>query len=220
MFRFAIVAATLVVFAVSPASAGERFAVGVYAGTPGVGADIQIKTVDVLVLRAGGHYLDFNVDGEYDGIDYDTDVNGSNAFLTADLHPFKNGFFLSGGAIIGEKSVDFVSAVDEPVEIGDLIFTPDQVGTLVGRSEARDVAPFVGLGFDNALTNSGRLGFHVLLGAAFTGDPSVELNSVGGAVSDDPLLQMQLEAEEEDLRDELDDFSIYPVGRIGLSVSF
>ncbi|MEM8770635.1 MAG: hypothetical protein AAGD92_03190 [Pseudomonadota bacterium] len=221
MVRFLTVIAFSTVFSFAAgASAQDRFAVGVYGGTLGVGGDVQFRATDRLVLRAGGHFLEFNIDGNYDGVDYDADVNGSNFFATLDVHPFANGWFVSGGVVLGDKSVDLVGAPDGPVEIGDLVFTPDQVGDLIGRADVNSAAPFVGLGWDNAVTSDGRVGFSILLGAAFTGDPDVDLTSEGGLLSDQPLFQEQLAIEEENLRDELDDFSVYPVGRIGLTVSF
>ena len=220
MIRILSIAAAAAALQLSAAAAQNRFAVGVYGGTLGVGGDAQVRLSDHIVLRGGGHFLEFDVDGEYDDVDYDADVNGSNVFATLDLHPFANGWFLSGGVVLGDKSVDLVGAPDGPVEIGDLIFTPDQVGTLIGEAEVNDAAPFVGLGWDNAVTSDSRVGFSILLGAAFTGDPDVTLDSQGGLFSDDPLFQQQLAIEEENLRDDLDDFSVYPVGRVGVTVSF
>ena len=198
----------------------NRFAVGLFGGTLGLGADVQVRTTDWLVLRAGGHWFDISIDEEYDDIDYDGDVGLSNAFLTADIHPFKNGFFLSGGLVLGDKSIGLSASPAEPVEIGDQVFTPEQVGVLTGEVTGRDAAPFVGLGFDNAVTNDNRIGFSLLVGVAFTGEPDVALNATGGILADDPNFREQLAREQENLRDDVDDFQYYPVARLGLTFGF
>ncbi len=202
------------------AEAGERAAVSVNAGTLGVGGDVQIRAHHFLVLRAGGHFLDFGVDDTFDGVNYDIDVGGSNAFLTADIHPMRNGFFLSAGVVYGDKTVDLLATPEAFLEIGNIVVTQEQVGELTGAAELREAAPFFGLGYDSALYHPGRFGFSVMLGAALTGEPDFALSSEGGTLSDDPLFLEQLAIEEENVRESIDDFSVYPVARVGFSVSF
>lgn len=197
-----------------------RFAVGLYLGTPGVGGDIQFKANDRFILRAGGHYLDFGLDREIDGIDYDTDLTFSNAFLSVDLHPWKNGWFLSGGAILGAKRLDLEGQLAGPVEIGDQVFTPAEIGTLVGDVELNTAAPFVGLGFDNALTSSRNWGFSVLAGVAFTGEPDVALTAEDGLLAGSPELLASLEDEAMQIQDDIDAFRFYPILRLGITRRF
>ncbi|MEM9749845.1 MAG: hypothetical protein AAF869_02730 [Pseudomonadota bacterium] len=205
----------------APAAASDRFAVTASAGTLGVGGDIQVRVIDYLALRAGGHFFSFDINERYDGVDYDADLQLSNGIFSADAHPFKNGWMISGGVIVGERGLGLDGEVDEPVEIGDLVFTPEQVGTLRGDVDLNSVSPFIGLGFDNAVTKrSGRVGFSALIGAAFTGEPDVELSAEGGVLSDDPVFLAELAEEEENLEDDFDDFPVYPIVRFGVSVSF
>ncbi|MEO0398553.1 MAG: hypothetical protein AAF224_03920 [Pseudomonadota bacterium] len=198
----------------------NRFAVGLYGGALGLGGDIQARTTDWLVLRAGGHWFDISIDEEYDGVDYDGDVGLSNAFLTADFHPFTNGWFISAGLVLGAKTIDLSATPAAPVEIGDQIFTPEQVGVLTGAISANDAAPFIGLGFDNAVTSDNRIGWSFLVGAAFTGESDVALTATDGLLADDPNFQAQLALEEDNLREDVDDYSVYPVARLGVTLGF
>lgn len=198
----------------------NRAAIGLHAGTLGVGADIQVRTTDWLVLRGGGHFADVNIDRTFDDIDYDGDVGLTNGYVTADIHPFANGFFLSGGVILGDKTIDLTTTPSTPVEIGDVVFSPAEIGTLVGRVEGRSAAPFAGLGFDNAVTSDNQVGFSLLLGVAFTGEPTVDLEAVDGLLASDPTFLAELAEEEERLRQDARDFRFYPVARIGLTIGF
>lgn len=218
-----VAAALSAIAGAAPAAAADgpnRFAIGVYGGTLGLGGDVQVRAADWLAFRAGGHWFDLNFDEEYDGIDYDADVGLSNAFLTADIHPFSNGWFLSGGVVLGDKGIDLLATPTTAVEIGDQVFTPEEVGVLTGEVTANDAAPFVGLGFDNAVTRDGRVGVSILLGVAFTGAPDVTLEASDGLLANDPNFQAQLAIEEENLRDEVDDYEVFPVARIGLTLGF
>ncbi|MEM6413435.1 MAG: hypothetical protein AAF720_02125 [Pseudomonadota bacterium] len=210
-------------FMSSPAMAEDdrnRFAVGVYGGTLGIGGDVQARATDWLVFRAGGHVFDLNIDEEYDDIDYDANVNLSNAFLTADFHPFENGFLLSTGLIIGPKTISLSATPTETIQIGDEEFTPAEVGTLTGEVSARGAAPFLGLGFDNAVTRGSRVGISFLLGVGFTGAPEAELLAEGGILENDEDFLTQLEIEVENLEDDVDNFRFFPVARLGITVGF
>ncbi|MEL7482378.1 MAG: hypothetical protein AAGJ29_12545 [Pseudomonadota bacterium] len=189
-------------------------------GTPGGVAEVKLRLNDYLKLRAGGNYLEFGFDITEDDIEYDGDVEFAGFTGAVDLHPFRNGFMLSGGVFAGNKAFDFEATSDEAVTIGDVEFTPAEYGQILGEAGWRDAAPFVGLGFDNTFVGDRRWGFSALAGAAFFGAGDVELMSVGGSLSDNPILVEQLAIEEANLEDEIDDFQVYPVVQLGVSVRF
>ncbi|WP_299177475.1 hypothetical protein [uncultured Brevundimonas sp.] len=197
-----------------------RFAVGAQVGTPGVGVQVQYSVNDYIVLRGGYDLLRWETDDTYDGIEYEADIDFQSPGAFVDLHPFRNGFFVSAGAYLGDRGVDLKSDPDEDVEIGGFTFTPEQVGTLTGRIDLESTAPFLGLGFDNSFTRDGRLGFRVLAGAVFGDAPQVNLEASGGTLSNQPLFQTLLAQEEQEIQDEADDYEILPVVQIGLNYRF
>ncbi len=195
----------------------DNLALGVTASTTGFGPELQVRVLPRLVLRGGYNWFQFGVDDEYDGIDYDADLNLSNFIVGANIHPFKNGFFIGGGAFIGDKSVDLTAtSSDGTLEIGDEVFDAADVGTLNGEVELRQVAPFAGLGYDNTFSG-GRLGFKAMVGVLFTGSPDATLTA-DGALADDPDFNAQLENEVQSLEDDIEDFKLYPLLSLGLSV--
>ena len=224
MIRAAIPALALSAAAALWAGAADaqtsRFAVGVQGGTPGVGGTVSFMVSDYITLRGSYDRLSLDRDDTYDGIDYsgEADFNSPGAFV--DLHPFRNAFFVSGGAYFGDRTVDIASTPKRPVSIGGVTFTPEQVGTLNGSLELEGTAPFVGLGFDNTFSSGGHWGWRVLVGAAFGDDPQVDLNASGGTISDTPQFQAQLALEEAEIQEEADDYNILPVLQVGLNYRF
>lgn len=222
MKTFALLAA----FAALPATTAfaqeerGRFALGVQAGTPGAGIQAQYSVNDYIVLRGSYDMLKWDADDTYDGIDYNADIDFQSPGAFVDIHPFRNGFFVSGGAYFGERGVDLTSEPDEDVELGGFTFTPEQVGRLNGRIDLESTAPFIGLGYDNTFTRGGAWGFRILAGAAFGDAPQVRLNASGGTLSDQPLFQDILADEERDIQEEADNYEVLPVVQIGLNYRF
>lgn len=198
----------------------SRFAVGAQLGTPGAGLQAQYAVNDYIVLRGSYDVLQWDADDTYDDIDYKADIDFQSPGAFVDLHPFGNGFFVSGGAYFGERVVDLRSDPDEDVELGGFTFTPEQVGRLTGRIDLESTAPFLGVGYDNTFTRGGAWGFRVLAGAAFGDAPQVRLSASGGTLSDTPLFQEILADEERDIQEEADDYKVLPIVQIGLSYRF
>ena len=171
-------------------------------------------------LRAGGNYLAVDEDVDVDDITYagELDLSGLGAFV--DLHPFGGGFFVSGGAMSGSKRIDLTASSTVPVEIGGVIFTPEEYGQLNGEVSFEDVGPFAGIGFDTTFQGDGHWGLSVMAGAALFGSGEVTLESEGGTLSSDPMLQAELEAEADKIEDEIEDYELYPVLQLGLSYRF
>lgn len=197
----------------------SRFAAGVSIGTTGVGPEVQFQLAPRLVLRGGFDYLDFEVNETFDDVDYSADFEFANFQFGADLHPFKNSFFLTAGAMVGDKGLSLDGELNGPVEIGDTTFTPEEVGTLTGSADFKNFAPFVGLGYDNTFSG-GRLGFRASAGVLFGGSPDVALVSNGGTLSNDPTFQAELREEEQALEDEIDAVNVYPLFSLGLRYRF
>jgi hypothetical protein len=207
--------------AAAPVFAQEgRFAAGVGVGTTGFEAQVAMGLSDRLSLRASGNFLNLDRSEEFDGVDYDAGLDANTLAGFVDLRPFANAFTLTGGAYFGSREASLTGTPTQNVDIGDMTFTPAQVGSLVGDIDLGDFAPFVGLGFDNTFTGRSPLGFRLNLGVAFGDDPDVALNSVGGVLSADPTLQAELRKEEANISDDADVLKYYPVISAGLTLRF
>jgi len=226
MKSFVLFATPIIALATLPASTvlaqqnHSRFALGAQVGTPGAGVQLLYSLNDYVVLRGGYDVLKWDSDQTYKGIEYEADVDFQSPGAFVDLHPFKNGFFVSGGAYFGDRGVDINATPDDNVNIGGRAFTPAQVGALTGRIDLESTAPFVGLGYDNTFTRNGRLGFRLLAGAAFGDAPQVALDSTGGLFSDDPRFRVRLDTEEQDIQADADHYKVLPVVQVGLNYRF
>lgn len=197
-----------------------RFAVGAQVGTPGAGLQAQFALSPVVVLRGGYDVLNWDRDQTYKGIDYDAKIDFKSPGAFVDVHPFRNGFLISGGAYFGDRKIDLDATPTGNVNVGGATFAPAQVGTLTGRIDLESTAPFVGFGYDNTFTRGGRLGFRILAGAAFGDSPQVNLDARGGTLSNDPIFRARLDQEEQDIQSEADDYKILPVVQAGLNFKF
>lgn len=218
--KFSSLALAAAISAAASGAAAQTFAVGVNAGTPGVGVQVSTQVSEMLVLRGAVDGLSLSRDEDYSDIEYDGKAKLFTGGIFADLHPGGGAFFVSGGAYVGKRKINLRAQPTAAVEIGDQTYTPAQVGRLDGEAKLSNVQPFVGLGFDNTFTGDRGWGFRALAGVSFSKSPDVELTATGGALSSDPAFQAQLRAEEAEARDDAKDFKYFPVVQIGLTRRF
>ncbi|HSM16102.1 MAG TPA: hypothetical protein VK845_03765 [Gemmatimonadales bacterium] len=117
--------------------------------------------------------------------------------------------------MISTSSFDLTGELDGPVDIGGTTYTPAEVGNLTGTLETRDVSPYIGLGFGNPATS--RVGFFVELGVAFHGNPKASATA-DGPIASAPGFQQDLDREIQDITDDVENFIVYPVLSIGVSI--
>ena len=190
------------------------------AGTIGVGAEVKLNLGPVFAVRGGVDTLGYDFDESYGDVDYGGRFDFDTVSGAVDLHPFLNGWFVSGGVYVGERTIDLNGTPSAPVEIGGQTFTPAQVGTLSGRVKLSDTAPFVGVGYDDSFYREGRWGFRGLVGVAWSQEPQVGLTSEGGTLSNDPAFRARLEQEAREIQEDAEDKAFFPVVQLGLTARF
>ena len=200
-------------------AASAQTAASVHVGTAGAGAEVKMALGPSFVVRVGVDRLRHDFDQTYSGVDYGAELDFDTVGGFIDLHPFRNAWFVSGGAYLGARELRLEAEPVTPVEIGGAIFTPGQVGKLTGAATLPQVSPFVGLGFDNTFTGRWRVGVRALIGVAVGDSPDVTLNAQGGSLSNSAAFRQRLDAEAARIEEEAD-FSVYPIAQIGLSYRF
>ena len=238
---FSTFALTALAGAVAAPAAQAELAVSGGIGTTGGVVEAQWKVNDFIGLRGGLNYLSYGVDDEeYDGVTYDADLDINTFGAFADLRPFRNSFLITGGFYSGTQELTGVGVLMENTTIGDITYTPAQVGALGLDADLGETSPFLGLGFDTTFQGNGRVGFKLIAGAMFSGSPSLNLNVTGQDICafDDPdaearcradptieaeaqaLFDSELEKERQNVQDDLDDYEIFPVLQAGLTFRF
>lgn len=209
----------LVVGSVAYADSG-RFAVSAKPiSTLGLGVEGTARILPKLNARLGVNYFPYTYDGEEDDVDYDIDLNLFSGSALLDWHPFAGVFRISAGLVLNANELDMKARPTGLVEIGDREYAPADVGTLSGDVDFRSVAPYVGIGWGNAVGKDQRWGFVCDLGVVFQGSPDAALVA-SGPIASDPTFQEDLAREEENLEDDLDFFKYYPVISFGISYKF
>lgn len=203
----------LVLLLAGQGAAADSFALGAKAGTTGLGLEGTFRMSETLNLRGGFYAFDYSTDIEEDEIQYDGDLDLSNAGLFLDWHPRQGGFRVSIGGV--QSGNAFKGTADGELEVGENTY----VAELQADVDWDGFAPYLGIGWGNAVRSAG-WSFSFDVGVMFTGEPSV---SLAGTVND-PLLQQQFEddvaREEETLRQELEDYKYYPVINLGVAYRF
>lgn len=210
--------ATVVTAAPSVARAAEpeRVAVGVLAGTRGLGLEGQLAWGERIVLRGTVQSVRWHHEGVYDGADYVADLSAPAVGAFVDLHPFASGFLVSAGVYLGEPDIDLTAQARRTVRIDGVRYTRAQIGNVTGQIRVNGAAPFLGVGYRSPFRSDSRWGVRALVGASFTGSPRVSLRSTGGTLSSSRAFQAQLAREAQGVEDDLSDYRALPVVEIGL----
>jgi hypothetical protein len=197
----------------SPWAVGARF------GTLGGGLEVAAGLTDHLNLRAVGQVGAFSVVGTFDDTDYDVDVDLRNAGLILDVYPAAEGSFrFSAGLFYNGNEYQGTATPQFDTTIGDISFTPAQIGTIHGEVDTGEAAYYVGLGFGNPLGGEGHWTVTLDLGVwVMASAPEIELTA-DGEFGSEAVFQAELEKEEENVEDDLVQW--WPVVMLGLSYRF
>ncbi|MBT0666843.1 hypothetical protein HT136_00480 [Novosphingobium profundi] len=202
------------------APADTSVSLGVTGGTLGIGPEVTWRASPVLSLRANATWMaaSHGVDG--DDIRYHGHLDLNSYGLMADLHPFRNGFRISGGVRLSGNKIDLrgKAADGDVVSIGGQDYTGAEIGTLTGKVEANDVAPTLTIGYAANATRG--LKFGAELGAMFMGRPRVNDLTGTGIAMQDPDFAQDLANEERDIEDDIGDYRVYPILQVSLSYAF
>jgi hypothetical protein len=204
-----------------PASA-EGFALGARAGTPGLGLEMTIGLTPNVNVRGGFNVFGYSKTGDRQNVDYSADLKLRTFTGLLDLHPTQGAFRLTGGFFYNKNRIEGLATSTTTIEINDTVYAASQVKPLTATVRAeRNVAPYVGIGFGNAVGSDNRLTFAFDLGVMFQGTPRVELES-GGLLAPTASFQADLAQLEADLNADLDKkyLKYYPVFSIGFAYQF
>lgn len=228
----AIAVAAMLTLPLPSAWALPDLAVGVTAGTAGIGGQLTTRLLPFVNLRGSIQGLGYNRSLSKDGIDYD----GKLKLLTyggfVDVYPFIKGPRLSAGLIGNANKVRLKATCPDTCEVGDLTVSGDGA-QINGRLGFRNVAPYLGLGFTNPMQG---LPFYVGFdaGVMFHGKPKPRLAASGtGTVSDsegntrenvdlaqDPEIQAAIADEQANLAADVDQYKFYPIVQLSLGWRF
>ncbi len=201
------------------AAGSGGLAVAPKVSTLGLGGEVIVGIAKDLNLRGGGNWLDADYDHTFSDVDYEMQIDLLSYALMADWHCFGGSFRITGGVLYNKNKAALLGTPSEAtIEIGGIDYPVADVGTLSGKvSSDKEIAPYVGIGWGNALDSKGRIGLMVDLGVVYTDSPTIAL-AASGPLASDPAFQDSLAREQRDLQDDADEFKWYPV--LGVSLYF
>ena len=221
----AVITGSLLLTTSAAAMAEDHWSVAGSAGTTGLGANVSWRFHDHFALTAGysGYNYD-DLDHTNGDVTYKGEVDMDIYSLKLDVYPWVNsGFFISAGAVkpdIQLRAVGRYSGDETFDDLGGISISADDA-RLDGHGKLSDgVEPYLGIGWRNSSKQG--LGFYAEAGA-FWIDPSVSLTPRGDALNIPgvrPIAEQEARDQEDDLRDDLNKYNVYPVAVIGVEYTF
>ena len=194
------------------------------AGSTGAGVHLVAPLGASFNGRIGANYIGYDFDQRSGQIDYQLDGKLQTADLLVDWYPGAGSFRITGGAVYNGNRFDAVGSADRAgsYTINGRQYSARDVGTVNGTVSFRKAAPYLGIGWGNALNPEKRLNFSAELGAFYQGKARTTLESVdcaGGTVLCSALAR-DLKAEELRLSEDASDYKFFPVLRASASYRF
>ncbi|MFH1578011.1 MAG: hypothetical protein ABIC18_02950 [Candidatus Omnitrophota bacterium] len=196
-----------------------KFAIGVKAGTLGLGIEAIARIKPRINARIGINACEFDYTGTESDIKYDFDLELFSLSALLDWHPFDTAFRISAGGLYNQNSLKMTAKTTVSYQIGNTTYTAAEVGTLTGEMDIDDIAPYVGIGWGNAVGKNKQWSFSFDLGVIYQDSPKVKLNTTG-SLSNNAVFQAELDREKQTLEDKLEDYQFYPVISMGVCYSF
>jgi hypothetical protein len=192
---------------------GQGLALGVRAGTLGLGGEVAFGLSDVFVLRGGFGFFPYEYEDTYEGEDYTVTFPSSIWSAGIDIYLGGGPIRLMGGVMGRTDNVEMNSEWTGSREIGGVEY--DVPGAIRGVLKQDAIAPFAGIGFGKH--TAGGFGFFLDVGAAYSGKADIEM-SVSGDVADF-IEEEDLQAEADLVEEEMGGLlKFWPIVSLGIKI--
>jgi hypothetical protein len=219
--KFATAAGALLLAGAAQAQIG----VSADLGTTGAGFHVVVPMESNLNGRFGANYFKHDFDRTTNGVDYAIKGKLQTFDVLFDWYLREGSpFHLTAGLVYNGNRFDARAKGNQlgKITLNGTTYTTADVGDLTGRIDYRKAAPYLGIGWGNALRNNSNWSFSTDLGLFYQGKPNVDLASVGCTTSKavcDALVK-DVAAERLQLQDDADSLKVYPVLRASLNYRF
>lgn len=208
------------------ASAGARdIGVAIHSGSAGLGLHLSTQLMEKLNVRGGFNYFSYSMSLEASKVKYDATLKLQTIDLLLDYHPFDGAFRLTAGGIYNSNGFDVTAQSTDGTnyQFDGKTFNASQAGSVKGKIKFNSIAPYLGIGWGNAVDKGKKWGFVADVGLILQGSPDASLTNEGCTLQA-PMscedLRQSLAKESANLNKEVEGFQYYPVVRLGLSYKF
>jgi hypothetical protein len=197
-------------------------------GTLGIGASVTRSITPNFNARVGINTFSVGADITQTDVTYKADLDLSNISTLVDYHPAKNsGFRLTGGLVFQDnnlKGTGRPAPGTNTITVGEDTYNVDVLESVDAKvGFPNSVAPYLGIGWGNAVQRGKGLGFSFNLGVMFTGSPKIDVTPNFGTGATPDIrneVNTSIEKEKNKLENDLDWLKIYPVVSLGISYQF
>lgn len=207
------------------AHAQSGLAVTASLGTTGAGLHLVVPMESDVNGRFGANFLRHGFDKRSGDIDYDADATLRSVDVLFDWYvvpgsPFRltGGIMYNGNEVTGHAR----AGGDGYYHLGGRRYSAATVGSLDAQVDFQKAAPYIGIGWGNALAAERGWGVQADLGTFYQGNAHVKLGNTGCRAERVTCIVFasDIAAEEARLKEELSEHKFYPVLRASLSYRF
>ena len=209
--------ATVALLASGAASADQNIWMGLKAGTLGLGVEAAWRPLPWFDVRAGANQFTYDDTGSQAGVNYDAELSLDSFYATANFRFPLSPMRFTAGLYSNGNELELTSRDAAAIDIGGTVYPAASVGTLNSVTSFQSTAPYAGVGFDFDVF--GKVGLNLDFGVLWQGDPDVTLTA-DGILATDPTFQDALEAERQELINEVEDYKAWPVVSVGFTYKF
>jgi hypothetical protein len=190
--------------------------------TLGGGLEVAKGLTPWLGLRGGVNYFTYSYDSEESGNQYELELELKSFGLFVDLHPFKQAFRITGGFLINGNEItgNAKLASGETFELDGKDYS--LAGDAASMALTYDTfAPYAGIGWDTTFGDHDNWGFTFDIGVVFSGSPDLAINA--NVDSTDPnsgTFEEAKKKEVDELKEDLNDYELWPVISAGIVYQF
>ena len=182
-----------------------------------------------LALGYNGGDISWTDDLSISGTKYDLDMDNNNVYLNAEIRPWGansnrwvQGIYVAAGAAYLDNDYDLKKRIGNGSTLSIdgnsyQLAVAGQEGGVVGKMKnQRDIAPYVGFGWAPKINQN--WGVFGEVGAYYTGNPAVDLQSYNlvPVTGNNVSAELAVEREESKIENK-DRFEWLPVGKVGVS---
>lgn len=157
-------------------------AVGYRLGTFGFGLDYNRRLSDTITMRLGYNFYVMGRDADSDGVQYDAKLKISAASLLVDLHHANSPWRLTMGLSQSGPRIEANGNATGTVTFNGQTYNANELGNLnVSIKPKNSIAPYVGIGYGQAVGAADRFAFLADLGVMYVGAPTSKVVAECGA---------------------------------------
>ena len=204
--------------------------VGVSAGIGTTGLGLHLSTpiqAESLNARFGINAWNYSYSGSASSVDYNYKMKLQTFDALLDWFPMQGVFRLSGGVVYNGTKVTATAkpSAGSTYTFNGQTYLATDVGSATGAIDFRKAAPYLGIGFGNAVEKDKGWGMSSDIGVLFQGSAKAKITAVcGPTVATAPGgcsgLQANAATEEASLNSKMSSYKYFPVLRIAATYKF